>query len=181
MKRLVIASYNPVKLRAVQGGFEAMFPGEQIEVVPVSVDSGVADQPSDSDETLAGARNRARSVSLAHPDADFWFGIEGGIEDRDSGMAAFAWVVVVSGDAEGRGRTAEFVLPEAVAELVRDGLELGEADDRVFGRSDSKRREGAIGLLTGNAIDRASLYREAVVMALIPFRNPSLYGGSGEG
>ncbi|MGK7294643.1 MAG: inosine/xanthosine triphosphatase [Candidatus Wenzhouxiangella sp. M2_3B_020] len=178
MKRLVVASSNPVKLRAVRGGFEAMFPDEEIDLLPVSVDSGVSDQPSGSDETLAGARNRARAASLSRPDADYWFGIEGGIEDRDSGMAAFAWVVARCGETEGRGRTAEFVLPEAVAELVRDGLELGEADDRVFGRSDSKRKEGAIGLLTGNAIDRASLYREAVVMALIPFRNASLYRGS---
>ena len=181
MKCLVVASSNPVKLRAVQRGFEAMFPDDEIEVVPVSVDSGVADQPSGSEETLAGARNRARAASHAHPDADYWFGIEGGIEDRDSGMAAFAWVVARSGETEGRGRTAEFVLPEAVAALVRNGLELGEADDRVFGRSDSKRKEGAIGLLTGNVIDRASLYREAVVMALIPFRNASLYGGAAEG
>jgi non-canonical (house-cleaning) NTP pyrophosphatase len=58
---------------------------------------------------------------------------------------------------------------------VRQGKELGEADDQVFGRHNSKQQEGAIGLLTGRVIDRTALYEEAVVMALIPFKNPTLF------
>jgi len=54
-------------------------------------------------------------------------------------------------------------------------MELGEADDRVFERSNSKQTNGAIGLLTGNVIDRTTLYAPAVVFALIPFKNPELY------
>ncbi|MDD5263960.1 MAG: DUF84 family protein, partial [Candidatus Bipolaricaulis sp.] len=66
-------------------------------------------------------------------------------------------------------------LPDTVAALVRQGVELGEADDRVFGRTDSKRDVGAVGLLTGEVIDRTALYEHAVVLALIPFRNAALY------
>jgi non-canonical (house-cleaning) NTP pyrophosphatase len=32
-----------------------------------------------------------------------------------------------------------------------------------------------VGILTDNAIDRQKLYEPAVVMALIPFKNPDLY------
>jgi non-canonical (house-cleaning) NTP pyrophosphatase len=52
---------------------------------------------------------------------------------------------------------------------------LGEADDIVFGRSNSKQKEGAIGLLTGNVVDRAGLYEHAVILALVPFKNVALY------
>ena len=38
----------------------------------------------------------------------------------------------------GKSRTATFFLPEEVAELVRQGQELGSADDIVFNVSNSK-------------------------------------------
>jgi non-canonical (house-cleaning) NTP pyrophosphatase len=53
-------------------------------------------------------------------------------------------------------------------------MELGEADDLVFGQINSKQQNGAIGILTNDLIDRESLYRPAVIMALIPFLNPTL-------
>lgn len=93
-------------------------------------------------------------------------------------MAAFAWIVITSRGRVGQARTATFFLPDAVAELVRQGQELGQADDIVFDRTNSKRQEGAVGLLTGNVIDRTQLYAHAVVLALIPFRHPDHYGAS---
>ncbi len=79
----------------------------------------------------------------------------------------------------GCARTAAFALPDEIARLVRTGFELGEADDRVFGRVGSKREDGAVGLLTDGAIDRAALYAPAVTLALLPFFNPELYPGAG--
>jgi non-canonical (house-cleaning) NTP pyrophosphatase len=62
-----------------------------------------------------------------------------------------------------------------VADLIRQGKELGEADDLVFNRSNSKQDNGAVGLLTGNVIDRAQLYEQAVILALAPFKNTEWY------
>jgi non-canonical (house-cleaning) NTP pyrophosphatase len=59
--------------------------------------------------------------------------------------------------------------------LVRQGKELGEANDIVFERSNSKQNDGAIGLLTGNVIDRTKLYEHGVIMALVAFKNPEIY------
>ena len=59
--------------------------------------------------------------------------------------------------------------------IVGQGLELGDADDRVFQQKQSKQKQGAIGLLTGNVIDRARLYEHAIVLALVPFKNAVLY------
>ena len=180
MSVVVIASTNPVKVQAVRWGFERMFPGQPFDYQTLSVPSGVSDQPASSVEILQGAHNRAENAALRQPQADFWVGVEGGIEDEGEAMAAFAWIVVKgrgpgSAGCAGKGRTGTFYLPPAVARLVRQGKELGEADDIVFGRSNSKQENGAIGLLTGDVIDRAQLYEPAVVMALIPFKNPHLY------
>ena len=127
------------------------------------------------EETLEGATLRAKRIRELAPDGDYWVGIEGGVADWEIGMGAFAWVVVLSKDRTGRGRSGEFFLPENVAELIRQGVELGEADDRIFSRNNSKQGNGAIGLLTDDAVDRVGLYVPAVIFALIPFKHPELY------
>ncbi len=175
--KVVVASKNPVKLEAVRAGFEQMFGQELIDVLGVAVHSGVAKQPMSDMETRMGAMNRAEEARRLAADADYWVGVEGGVEEDELGLMAFAWVVVRSVHGVGYGKTGTFFLPPQVANLVRQGKELGEADDVVFGRVNSKQENGAIGLLTRDVINRASLYQPAVVMALIPFCNPQLYLG----
>ncbi len=172
---VVVASSNPVKIAAARIAFERVFRGEAIITTGHTVPSGVADQPFSDEETYRGAYNRAVRARALHPNAHFWVGIEGGVEPRNNELAAFAWVVVTDGRRFGKARTATFFLPPEVARLVRSGKELGEADDIVFGRSESKRKEGAVGLLTHGLIDRSRLYTEAVTLALIPFVQPALY------
>jgi non-canonical (house-cleaning) NTP pyrophosphatase len=91
-------------------------------------------------------------------------------------MWAYAWVVVVDREGRvGKGQTGRFMLPEAVARLVRDGMELGEADDRFFGRDNSKQKEGAIGILSDGRVTRMVLYKPAVTFALLRFVHPEYY------
>jgi inosine/xanthosine triphosphatase len=175
VKTIVLASTNPVKAQAALKGFENIFPDEAFSVQTVSVPSGVSEQPMTDAETLQGAWNRSVNAVRCIPEADYWVGIEGGVEEEDGELLAFAWVVVRSADMQGKGRTGTFVLPVRVAELVHSGLELGAADDIIFERSNSKQENGAVGLLTGNVIDRCGLYAHAVMLALIPFRNVDLY------
>jgi len=173
---IVVASHNPVKIQAAVHGFQRMFPEEEFTVQNVSAPSGVSRQPQTNIETLQGALNRARGAARQLPSANYWVGIEGGVEETVTGeMIAFAWVVVCDRQREGRGRTGTFYLPPAVADLIRQGKELGEADDIVFGRNNSKQENGAVGLLTGDVIDRAKLYEHAVILALVPFKNAALY------
>lgn len=180
MLTLVVASTNPVKLQAAVNGFQRLFPGSELNVVAANVPSDVAQQPLSDDETLRGALNRSANAQAAHPDADYWIGIEGGIQPIGQEMTAFAWIVIRSQEMIGKGRTGTFFLPPAVAELIRQGKELGEADDIVFGRTNSKQDNGAVGLLTDNVVDRAQLYEHALILALIPFKNQVLYAQKGE-
>ena len=76
----------------------------------------------------------------------------------------------------GRARTATFELPAAVASLMEtEGLELGDATDRVFSATNSKQKGGSVGMLTHELIDRQAYYEHAVTLSLIPFMNRALY------
>ncbi len=175
MKTIVVASLNPVKVEAILNGFQRLFPDERFLTQPVSVLSGVSDQPMTDRDTKHGALNRAEHARQAHPEGNYWVGVEGGCDYLDGKMVAFAWIVILSDDRCGSGRTAQFQLPDEVGRLVESGMELGEADDRLFGRENSKQKSGAVGILTNDVITRTSLYEQAVLLALIPFKNPSLY------
>jgi inosine/xanthosine triphosphatase len=176
MKKIVVASRNPVKIKAAAIGFKKVFPQEKIIIQGISVSSGVSDQPKTEAETLRGALNRAKNLSQEFPGADFYVGIEGGVKKEHPGTAAFAWIVIRSKSGKiGKGRTGSFFLPEKVVKLIRQGKELGEADDIVLGGKNSKHKGGTIGNLTKNIITRTKLYFPAVIYALIPFINEDLY------
>jgi len=179
MIKIVVASMNPVKMDAVKEGLSA-FLEKEFEVLGVSVDSGVADQPMSDYETLSGAENRVRNTQLQYSGYDLYVGVEGGVEVTPSGLMAFAWIVISNGTQWGRARTTTFALPPRVVELIHQGYELGDADDMVFTQSNSKQQNGAVGLLTHDVISRKSLYIPAVQLAYIPFLNPDLYKQEGE-
>lgn len=172
--RILIASMNPVKANAMRLAYQDMF-GVLPSIEQLGVSSGVSDQPMSDKETLMGASTRATGAREADPTCELVAGIEGGIEEHATGMLAFAWVVIRSPNMTGQARSATFPLPNKIADLVRNGMELGKADDIVFGVENSKQDSGAVGLLTDGVVDRESLYRHAATMALIPFKNVRLY------
>lgn len=175
MSLAIVASTNPVKLEGARLGLERMFPQEAWTVSGRDLPSGVADQPMSDAETLQGALNRARQARAAEPQAQLWLGIEGGIEPVGDVLRCFAWVQVLAPGCAGRSRTASHDLPAEVARLIRAGHELGSANDRVFGRHNSKQGSGSVGLLTGDALTRSEYYAQAVLLALIPLRNFELH------
>ena len=78
-------------------------------------------------------------------------------------------------DASGRSgeaRSASLPMPPAISRLVRQGLELGEANDRVFRTVNSKQGGGAFGLLTDGRYTREGIYAQTLVLALIPLVHP---------
>lgn len=173
--KLAVGSANPVKVACVTEAVLEVWP--DAITVGTKADSLVSVQPVTDQETMTGAFNRAKHSLAAIEDATHGVGVEGGVLDTDEGMWAYAWVVIVDRHGRvGRGQSGRFLLPEAVADLMRtEGLELGEADDKFFNRSNSKHQDGAIGILTHGLIDRKALYKPAVIFALIPFIRPEFY------
>lgn len=175
MKKLIIASRNPVKIQAALQGFQEMFPHEEFEAEGLSVPSGVSDQPIGNEETFTGALNRARAAKAQLPSADYWIGIEGGNLKEGKDMEVMAWIVVLNHKRMGKARTAGFYLPPKIVELVDQGYELGHADDIVFGVDNSKQTMGSAGLLTKGVMNRIRFYVPAVILALIPFKQEKLF------
>jgi len=175
MKTIIVASLNPVKADAVLNGFQRLFSDVNFEIEPVSVPSGVSDQPMSDQDARQGAITRAEYARQKYTQGDYWVGVEGGCDYLMGEMVAFAWIVILSNEQRGSARTALFRLPGEVQALVETGMELGDADDHIFGRENSKQKSGAVGILTGDVVTRTSLYEQAVILALIPFKNPSLY------
>lgn len=175
---IVVGSGNPSKLQAVQLGFNAVFPEREFVFLSAEILSGVSKQPMDDQETLTGAQNRAAIARKVCPQADFWVGLEGGLSELDDSvysLAAYSWVAILGKQQSGLARSASYILPGKVAQLIRGGMEQGEADDLVFGQENSKQNSGGVGLLTNDLITRAELYAMAVKLALIPFVQEDLY------
>ena len=167
---VIVTSRNPVKIGAVREAFLSRFPMDEILLTPVDVKSGVPDQPMSDQETRQGARNRVNNAKTKHPGADYWVGLEGGLDYFDGQLMAFAWMVIAgSEDRISETRSVTLPLPPRVQELVIGGLELGEANDLVFSTLNSKQGGGAYGLLTDGLMTRESVYTQTLMLALIPF------------
>lgn len=173
--RVIVGSKNPVKVGCTREAFSQAF-GNVGLVEGVDALSNIPAQPRSEEETLLGAKNRTTHAKSLVPEADYWVGIEGGVDEDPQGMYAFAWIYVLhrSGKSS-QSKTGTFYLPPPVVALIQDGMELGHADDLVFQSQNSKQKGGSVGLLTHGLITREGYYQQAMVLALIPFLNESLY------
>ena len=173
VRQVAVGSGNPVKLAAVRAVLGTLV--DVAAIAPVVVASGVPDQPVGDDETIRGARTRARAAREA-ADADLGVGLEGGIVDGPEGMRTCAWCVVVDRDGrEGVGGSLAMPLPDAVARMIRGGMELGHAMDALVAADGTKYGAGAVGILTAGQIDRQGAYEVLVTYAMAPFLRGELY------
>lgn len=181
---IAVGSKNPVKIKAAQSGTEKVFASKYV-ATPFGYDvpSGVPEQPIGDDITKEGAINRAKAAFAAHVAAHgsgptYSIGMEGGVSVSSANeMACFAYMAVYNGSSVGTARTGTFSLPARVRDLILiDGMELGHADDLVFGTSNSKQKGGSVGQLTHSVIDRTLFYEHALILAFVPFHWPDLYG-----
>ncbi len=170
--RVHVGTDNPVKLRAVRRVFEDLF--ERVRVRPVSVTTGVPEQPIDQ-QAPVGATNRARA---ALTDADFGVGIEAGLL-WDASVGDYLdvqYCAVV--DRSGRvtlGHGPGFEYPPGVVARVKAGRTVSEAMAELTGVREIGSKFGAIGYLTERRMDRDTLTEAAVLMAMVPRIRRDLY------
>lgn len=167
MYHVVAATTNPAKIKAIQLAFEDTFGADQYRIESLDVASGVSLQPIGNVETRTGARQRVMEARQVRPEADFWVGVEAGIEDN----MTFAWMTIESPHTRGESRSASLMLPEAILQGIRAGRELWSEMATITGNADVKRQGGAIGFFTGGRLSRASVYHQALMLALVPFHN----------
>jgi len=168
---IAVGSTNPAKSSAVRALCERAFPG--CTLVALEVPSGVPEQPIGAAQTAQGARNRAHAALTSVEGAQLGFGLEGGVDEEGHLINCVAVV-----HADGRRNQAwgvRFPLPPAVAARALKGEELGPVMDELSGLSESKKKLGAVGILTNGLFTRADMWQGPVACALMPFLHPELY------
>jgi inosine/xanthosine triphosphatase len=163
-----VGSMNPVKLGAIREVMAGVFP--EAEFVPVAAPSEVPDQPLGLEETLRGARNRARNAFV---DCFLSVALESGLVEvpgSNTGYMNLTACAIFDGREMYVGLGPAFELPADVTRLVvEDGLELDPAVRRA-GLTDNERigyAQGIIGILSGGRVTRMDYSRPAVSMALV--------------
>ncbi len=169
--KIYVASTNPVKINSVINAASETWP--EVEVKGFSTESGVPEQPIGDDVTREGAENRAKAVlKIAQDegiDQDFLgVGLEGGVFlDENQVMWATVWAAVI--DLEENiyhSNGARFKVPEKIAELIKSGEEMGPVVAQIVGEGNVKQKQGMIGVITHNFVDRTEEYTGIVKLAL---------------
>lgn len=176
MLRVAVGSTNPVKIKAVCSAFAKM--GLDAEVTGVEVDSKVSEQPFSDEETIEGAINRARAALKSAQGApfDYGIGLEGGVVQTPYGMFVCNWGAVVNArEVTGIGGGHRVLLPPALVDGLNKGEELGDVIDVWAGGKNIKKKEGTIGILTGNHITREAMFHDVVITAFTRFLFPEYY------
>lgn len=170
---VVVGSTNACKVSAVAqtlAGFPR-FAAASVEGFKAS--SGVGEQPISMDETLRGARTRARGALASRPGASLAFGIESGVFEIDGTMFDVCACVALDGLRESVGWSSAFELPPKVQACVHEGMDLTQASNAAGLSADPKLGEGQglIGVLSEGRIDRLAYTRQAVTVAMIGVGN----------
>jgi inosine/xanthosine triphosphatase len=190
--RIAVGSKRSPKLEAVREALDAfgplLHPKSKFEVKGFEVATGVSHTPRSRAELMAGARGRCDAlmkVSAGRPQANYFVGLEGGLDVMQQNGAENgrrlvfleSWAFVC--DANGRGfygQSGAILLPEALATEVLDrDAELSQAIEAYTGIRGVRDTQGAWGILTKNLIDRQESFRIAVISAFAPFFNPDVY------
>ena len=172
--KVVVASTNPVKVKACEQAFVATFSSHQINVTGHSTESGVSEQPMSLLETKQGAINRLANCQSEF-EADYYVSYEGGVDSLDGIFSTFAIICISDGQRVQTGRTANLPLPKQIQEALEQGAELGPSIDKLFNTHNIKQKGGAIGMLTQGLATRLSTYEAATILTLVPFVHPQLY------
>ncbi len=150
-----VGTANPMKIAATRKAFAKFF--KKIRIVGVDVPSAVSAQPISFGEIVRGARERARR---AFADCDYAVGIEAGTFQVGPVWPRpfqITMACVTDGTREALGSGPFFELPPSMLKKVV------QADT------------GSVAVVTKGKVNRESVTRDAILMALAPFVSRELY------
>jgi inosine/xanthosine triphosphatase len=184
--KINIGTKNKIKIGALRetiAGYDFL---AAAIVESVECGSAVSDQPKSLEETVCGAKNRARSAfnegreALSAAQGDLSAGIEDGLMPVPGSLTGFMNLCVCAfydGKRYYLGTSAGFEYPPLAIDLVKKGkdinqafYELGLTDDPKVGSA-----RGAIGILTKNRWCRKDTVKQSIVAALIQLDNKTIY------
>lgn len=169
-----VGSKNEVKVSAVRETIYQYELLKNFEVLSLDVSSGVSSQPKSLNETITGAKNRARN---AYQNCNYSFGIESGlmkVPHTKSGHMDICACIIFDGKNYHLGLSSAFEFPVSVTDLIfKEGLDANQAFYKIGLTKNEKlgSAEGAIGLLTRGRLTRKEYTKQAIISALIHLEN----------
>ncbi len=180
--RVLIASINPVKIRATREAFSSFYDNLNISNIGingiVSTGNYLKSQPLGEEETYEASRWRVKYAQKYSTRYDYYVGIEGGVVSTPQNQPR---IIVYSSIGNHKiietVRGCEIPLPHRWFKRLTNSpkLELGDLATEVSGISNIKQKEGAVGFMTQNIVKRFDILKQSVIVALIPFLNPKLF------
>ncbi len=177
MPSVCVGTTNPVKIAATLQAFTKVWPEKHWDVFGRSVDSGVPDQPMTMATARLGALTRAGNA-MTQSTADFGVGMEGGLWSESGSIMECGWIAIVDrGGRLGWGATPSMLVPPAITELLRQGMDLNQACEAVLGQANLGTGSGFFGVMTNCGLPRLEAYRDGAIFAMARFTHPDLYDG----
>lgn len=160
--KIIVGSKNPVKVNAVKQCIQNYPFLSNSTVEGIEVDSGVGNQPKSIEDTVKGAKTRAKIAF--EKGADLGVGLEAGlmkVPGTKSDYMNAEMCVIYDGHEYHLGMSSAFEYPNSLIKLVKEeGIEISEAAKKCGFISKTNERlgnaEGMIGLLTKGRLNRTT-------------------------
>jgi inosine/xanthosine triphosphatase len=178
---IAIGSTNEAKVLAVKEVILTSPGFSTEEVFSVSTSSGVSDQPLSLQETILGAKNRARNAFEKCNPCKISFGIESGLMKTPDVTTGFIHVSVCSifdGENHYIGLSTGFEIPQQILDLVLNNkMDLSQAclHSGISTNAKIGSTEGLIGILTKGKVDRKEYSKQSVFAAILQLENATWY------
>lgn len=182
---ICVGSLNPTKINATKIAFGKYF--DNIQIYNVKVDSKVSDQPIGLKKILKGAITRAKSAlnflinEKMVNQGTFGVGIEAGLVNvpySNTNYMDLQFCAIIDEKKQlSLGSGVAFEYPQSVIDqiLKNTNKEIGGIMGKLAGNMNLKNESGANSFLSNNAITRTEILTQAVICALLPYMNKSLY------
>lgn len=172
-----VGSRNPTKIRAVETSFIASGLFSDLEVRSVDVDIEEFGHPKTIEETIRGAKERARA---AFSGCVYGVGIESGLlqaAGTKTGYLETTVCAIYDGNHFAVGLGPSFEWPPQVLKAILDGRDGSQAFKEAGLTSSEKigKDQGAISVLTKGGTNRTEQNKIAVDMAVAQLLNSEIY------
>lgn len=178
---IAIGTTNPVKIQAVEETIQDYPILAHSKIHSFSVSSDVSDQPLSIEETIQGAKNRARKAFEVCPSCRYSFGIESGLFEANGTQTGFlesTICCIYDGINYHIGLSCGFEVPPQILQLVlEEKRDLGQAcyESGITTNAKLGAAEGLVGILSKGRLTRKFYTIQSVITALIQIENHSWY------
>ncbi len=178
---LAIGSTNPVKIEAVKEVIQGYPSLAKAEILSYSVPSGISEQPLSLEETILGAKTRAKNAFEACKSSNYSFGIESGLfaaPGTQTGFLNGSICCIYDGAVYFIGLSCGFEVPPSILQHILHGkMDMSQAccQSGITASATIGEEEGLIGILTNGRMDRKEYTKPCIITALIQLEHSRWY------